>query len=259
MPQENPNSRGIQSIEVGFEVIAAILETPTSKSLSQIAERIKMTPSRAHSYLTSFKRVGLIAQDEDTGRYMLGSLALDLGLAALSTRDGLSHSRSLVRRMQDSDLFDGQFFISIWSEAGPVIVSRSEGFLDTPFEIRIGHHPSTLQTATGRVFTAYLPRNRTEGIVRRELRETDDGVDEETISRVYESCEATRHRGYETVNSVTIPGLIGIAVPVFDYDESLTSVITMVESAASISMHEARQTAKQMLAMISGDTIAESC
>ncbi len=258
MPQDNPNSRGVQSIEVGFEIISAILETPTSKSLSQIAERINMTPSRAHSYLTSFKRVGLIAQDEDSGRYMLGRLALDLGLVALSSRDGLSRSRALVRKMQDSGHFRGQFFVSIWSEAGAVIVSRSEEFLDTPFEIRIGHHPSTLNTATGQVFTAYLPRNQTESIVRGELSKngSDTNIDK-TVSQLYEASDSTRRRGYEIVNSVTIPGLIGIAAPVFDYDESLTSVITMVDSASSLSVREARHVAKQMTDIIASGTVGE--
>ena len=49
-------------------------------TLKELALRAGMAASKAHFYLVSFKRVGLVAQDEVTGHYALGRYALDLGL-----------------------------------------------------------------------------------------------------------------------------------------------------------------------------------
>src|ERR1700761_745352 len=75
--------RSIQSIEIGFRLIRALENAPGPLTLKELAMRAGMTPSKAHFYLVSFKRVGLVAQNADNGQYLLGRYALDLGLSAL--------------------------------------------------------------------------------------------------------------------------------------------------------------------------------
>ena len=45
-------------------------------TLKQLAVQAKMTPAKAHPYLVSFGKIGLVAQDPVSGRYGLGALAL---------------------------------------------------------------------------------------------------------------------------------------------------------------------------------------
>ena len=46
-----------------------------------------MTSAKAHPYLVSFIRVGLVQQDGATGQYELGPFALQMGLVSLQRLD----------------------------------------------------------------------------------------------------------------------------------------------------------------------------
>jgi hypothetical protein len=55
--------------------------------LKDLAARAGMSAAKAHPYLVSWCRVGLVAQDEGSGRYGLGPMAMHLGLISLQQHD----------------------------------------------------------------------------------------------------------------------------------------------------------------------------
>ena len=57
-------ARGIQSIEVGGQLLQALLRAGRPLPLKELAQRAGMTPAKAHPYLVSFGRLGLVAQGE---------------------------------------------------------------------------------------------------------------------------------------------------------------------------------------------------
>ena len=72
---------GIQSLEVGFALLDVLTQTPGPLMLRDLAARAGMSAAKAHRYLVSFQRLGLVVQDSRTTRYDLGPAALKLGLA----------------------------------------------------------------------------------------------------------------------------------------------------------------------------------
>src|SRR3546814_13316605 len=79
--------RSIQSVETGFPLLAALVEADTPLTLRDLASRAGMTSAKAHPYLVSFTRVGLVQQDDSTGQYELGPFALQMGLVSLQRLD----------------------------------------------------------------------------------------------------------------------------------------------------------------------------
>lgn len=77
------SQRAVQSVEVGGRLLLALADSGSSLSLKDLAAKAGMTPSRAHPYLVSYGRLGLVEQDS-VGRYDLGPAALRVGLASLS-------------------------------------------------------------------------------------------------------------------------------------------------------------------------------
>lgn len=69
---EPRSQRSIQSIEVGFELVRALEVANTPLSLKDLAGTAGMPASKAHLYLVSFKRGGLVTQEPESGRYLLG-------------------------------------------------------------------------------------------------------------------------------------------------------------------------------------------
>ena len=55
--------RGIQSVEIGGALLLVLARSRTSMPLRDLAKAAGMTPSKAHPYLVSFSKLGLIFQD----------------------------------------------------------------------------------------------------------------------------------------------------------------------------------------------------
>ena len=65
--EDEKERRGIQSIEVGGQLLVALSNTGNPMTLKQLAEAADMTPAKAHPYLVSFGKIGLVAQDPVSG------------------------------------------------------------------------------------------------------------------------------------------------------------------------------------------------
>ena len=61
--------------------------------LRDLAAAAGMSAAKAHRYLVSFQRLGLVQQDSISTRYELGPAALRVGLAALSRVDAVRMAR----------------------------------------------------------------------------------------------------------------------------------------------------------------------
>ena len=66
--------RGIQSIDVGGRLLQAIARSDGAMMLKEMAEAADMPAAKAHAYLVSFCKLGLMEQDPVTGRYDLGQI-----------------------------------------------------------------------------------------------------------------------------------------------------------------------------------------
>ena len=69
--------QGIQSIEVGFRLLSVLAATNRPMMLRDIAKGASMPAAKAHRYMVSFLRIGIVEQDAGSGRYDLGAYALD--------------------------------------------------------------------------------------------------------------------------------------------------------------------------------------
>ena len=124
MKKPSLDSAGIQSIEVGVPLLAAVARSVEAITLTDLAKSAEMTPSRAHKYLASFVRAGLVARDSANGRYRLGPLALELGFAAMRHLSAVSISEATMLELRDN--LNLTVSLTVWGNQGPTIVRRVE-------------------------------------------------------------------------------------------------------------------------------------
>lgn len=79
--------QGIQSVENAKAVLLALESGAGPLTLTQVAEGAGMQPNKAHRYLVSLGRVGLVSQSPQSGRYDLGPAMRRLGAEALRRMD----------------------------------------------------------------------------------------------------------------------------------------------------------------------------
>lgn len=230
--KERRPSKGVQSIEVGFGLVRALLTIGRAAALKDLAQAAGMSASKAHSYMVSFKKIGLISQDARNGLYELGPFAAELGVTRLAQQGPLLLAERAIHGLRERNL-DGSMFVSIWSERGPVIVLRDEGNdAGVPFDIRVGYHSSMLFTATGRVFLTYLHPTVFGPVLEREREVTDAERPLPTDQDVACVSAEIRQAGFAVVPDLLLIGLTGIAVPIFDHGGSLGAVLTTIVSTS---------------------------
>ena len=150
-------SRGIQSIEVGGELLRALARSGEPMMLRDLAREAGMPPAKAHPYLVSFSRIGLIEQDETTGRYEIGALALELGLISLRRQSAVRIATPRIAALAES--INHAVSLSVWGTHGATVVRLEEPSHPVHIAMRVGSVVALLETATGRAFAAFMPPN----------------------------------------------------------------------------------------------------
>ncbi|WP_241139496.1 IclR family transcriptional regulator, partial [Achromobacter xylosoxidans] len=149
------SSTGIQSAEIALDVLTRLAELGGAVSVSELGRSLDMPRAKAHRYLVSLERRGYVEQDPASARYRLGPQALHTGLAALAEVDFVKVAAGCL---EDLSTAIGQtVFLSVWGQHGPTIVQWRDARLPVTVNVRVGSVLPLLNSATGRVFAAWLP------------------------------------------------------------------------------------------------------
>lgn len=246
---EGRPQRGIQSIEVGGQLLLALVEQGRSMALKDLAREAGMLPGKAHPYLVSFIKLGLIEQQSGTGHYGLGPLALQLGLIGLQQFDPL---RLASERMADLAVELGQTVaLAIWGNRGPAVVRVEHAPTPVHVAMRHGMVMSLRATATGKVFSAYLPRATIAAALASEAAwaqtaalyapgsgmpplPATPGHPEAGLDAMFErELERVRNQGLATVTDEAVEGVSALAAPVFDARRRIVLALTAVGPSAT--------------------------
>ena len=120
MSEELEGKHGVQSLEVGMGILKAMVFGKRSMMLKDIAAAADMPPSKAHRYLVSLIRSGLVEQDPLTSRYNLGPFALNIGLVAIDRLDRIRLGLAAISELRDE--INETTALAVWGDNGPVIV-----------------------------------------------------------------------------------------------------------------------------------------
>jgi DNA-binding IclR family transcriptional regulator len=217
--------RGIQSIEVGGQLLRALAAQASPMMLRDLALAAGMPAAKAHPYLVSFGKLGMITQDTATNRYRLGPLALQMGLASLAQLDPVREALPAIAALAGA--IDQTVALAVWGNQGPTIVRIEQSGHPLHVNMRTGTVMSLLQTATGRVFAAFLPSKLTGPMIDAEWRALPAMAGRRMTRRDVEEELATvrRHRLAQAVGQ-PIPGINALSAPVFDHGGGIELVIT---------------------------------
>ena len=223
-----PAQRSIQSIETGFALLAALVEHGKPMTLRDLSKAAHMTSAKAHPYLVSFIRVGLVQQDPVTSQYELGPFALQMGLAALR---GLAPVRmALPEIAQLAAELGHTIALAVLGSHGPTIIHITEASYPVHVNMRSGTVMSMLHTATGQVFAAWLPPKVAQHYIEREAGDAavvthmiasrpDRPTQEALLAEV-------RAQGLACALGNPLPGIDALSVPVFDHTGNIVQAIT---------------------------------
>jgi DNA-binding IclR family transcriptional regulator len=225
-PKENA---GVNSIEVGTTLLRALAAGDGPMKLTDLADATSMSTSRAHKYLASFLRCGLVRQSGPAGRYGLGPLAAELGFAALRNMDVVELAQETLDELRDE--LQTVISLTVWANRGPTIIRRSVHEQSVSLVVQLGAVMTMLTSANGRVFSAYLARELTAPLIAAELNDPQGHAARaglRTMRDVETLLDAARAQGFASASGTMHRGIAGVSAPVFDYTGKIVAALTLV-------------------------------
>jgi DNA-binding IclR family transcriptional regulator len=207
--------QGIQSLEIGIRVFRHVHDLRRPVTLTELAKLAQMEPAKARRYCVSLIRTGLLQQD-GRGLYSIGRLGFALGRAD----SDVEHARALAIAALPGLVAQTRetVFLSCWGQNGPAILKVEEA--PKPIAIR----PTTkgelpvLNSATGRVFAAYMTPDEVRRLAESELAALRVPVRERAakLREFDKHLDDVRKRGLARTTGERYPGLISFSAPIFN-------------------------------------------
>jgi DNA-binding IclR family transcriptional regulator len=236
LPKQRAIQRGIQSMEVGGQLLLALAQHGSPMPLKDLARDAGMVPAKAHPYLVSFNKLGLIVQDEVSGHYGLGPLAMQLGLISLQQFDPVRLASPMLADLAKQ--LGHTVALAVWGNRGPTIVRIEESPNLVHVTMRHGTVMSLRNTASGRLFAAYLPEDTVLAALEEERayeqrhEATTESMPANIDATFRKLLEKVRQNGISDAVNLSVPGVSALAAPVFDESGSIVLSLTSIGPSA---------------------------
>ena len=223
------SSRGIQSVEVGGQLLKALVRSGRRMPLKELARDADMTPAKAHPYLVSFGKLGLIEQDAASGHYGLGPLAVQLGLISLQQVDPVRLATAELPSL--AQMMGCTVSAAVWGGGGPIIVRVEEGPGAVNVTMRHGTPASLRHTGTGKIFAAFMSPESVQQalILQGEPQAWGDAAFQQELASI-------RQTQLSVVREELISGVRAMAVPVFDGFGRLVLALAAIAPTAMLDL-----------------------
>lgn len=216
--------QGIQSVEIGLRVLGVVSAAGTPVPLKYVAAETGLTSSQAHKYLVSLVNGGMAHQNADTGLYDLGPAAVQVGLSAIAGQDAIevaaSHLRHAVAETGRMGL------LSIMGPQGVTVIRIYTGSPSFITNLSLGSTLPLTHSATGYIFLGYTNDASTKALAKKQLAKDKN----KQKIKMADLITNVKKKGHAAVDNVVLPGLRAVAVPIFNLQQEVSSVATLVSS-----------------------------
>lgn len=199
--------------------------------LKTLAAHADMPPAKAHRYMVSLIRSQLVERDEISGRYRLGPMARLIGLRAIQSIDAVRLASARLPLICSELGFS--VAVAIWAYEGPTIIAAEEARRPITIGTRVGEVMPILNSATGLVFGAWMPRALTQAHIHRGAAATLRATGQSPTSQVAidQLFKEVREVGLGITEGGLNPTINALSAPIFDHRGVLVAALSTLGPA----------------------------
>lgn len=207
---EKENRGTVQSVERAIQILR-LFEAHEKLGITEISKKLGLHKSTAYGLAHTLAVNGFVAQDEETGRYMLGTELLRIGSRVQSSlRDiGAPHVKQIMESTRETAnlvVRDGAYV---------VYIDKQESTHSMRICTSIGQKLPMYCTAVGKAILANLPWSEAEDLIDESGFEPYTENTVKTKRELIGQLDQVRKNGYALDNEELEYGLVCVGVPIF--------------------------------------------
>jgi IclR family transcriptional regulator, pca regulon regulatory protein len=208
------SKRYISSLEKGLLLINSFLPENRELSLSEIARANGMNLGTTHRYVLTLKKLGYVAQNQESKKYRLTPKLVSMGFSILRGMD--LRSRVFPYMMEMAKEFDTTSQCAILHGHEIIYIERVRSQDVVNLDLSVGSRLPAHCTSMGKVILAFLGEKERKRIVKQMklLPLTPYTITDR--KKFLQELDLTRQRGYAVNSQELTAGLRTIAVPIFN-------------------------------------------
>ncbi len=225
---------GIQSVEVGMRLLVVLADLTADAAppmLKTLAAAADMAPAKAHRYMVSFLRTGVVEREPSTGRLRLGPMARHIGISSIRSMDVVKLAAG--RLPQVCAQLGQSVALAIWAYQGPIIIAAEDVRRPVTIGTRVGEVMPLLTSATGRVFGAWMPEATIRPILAAELKASAGGGPVKTAAQAQQLFAETRKAGIGWTAGGLNATVNALSAPIYDFRGSFVAALSALGSSTS--------------------------
>jgi IclR family pca regulon transcriptional regulator len=156
MPHDD--SASSQSLERGLAILGAFTPDRPALGISELAQRLDLTRSTTHRYVSTLAKLGYLDQDEATRKYRLAIRVLDLGFSVLGALGLREIAAPHLQRLTATTGHTSN--LAIRDDTDVILIDRVRGrpgrYHHLEFSLHAGSRIPSYCSATGKALLAFL-------------------------------------------------------------------------------------------------------
>lgn len=234
-----PNRHGLEryvipNLRNACRILKALGRTPDGMKAADLARDLGVPVTTTLRIMSTLQLEGLARKVD--GRFELGPVLIQLGDAALAGTEVRDLALPLLRRL--TDLTDETAHLAIPCDDRALIVAVQDSLHPLRAASRPGFLADLHCSSTGKVFLAFLHRERIAEILADNPPTPRTPATQVAVAAIEREAEVTLSRGYSLDNEEFHPGVRCLAAPVFAADGKVTAAIGI--TAATVRFTAAR-------------------
>lgn len=213
-PKAEAGSGQIQSLTRGLTLLERLAEAGSGLLLTDLAQRVGLSPSTTHRLLTTLERAGFVRQMGELGRWYMGLKAFVVGSAFLESRDLLAQSHPYLRRLMEQSGETANLAVLDGFEA--VFVDQVQCREMMRMQVKLGSRVPLHASGVGKALLSTMSDDAVRAVLHKRglPRITDNTID--SPDRLWAELEKIRTAGYAYDNEEHAIGLRCLAAPILD-------------------------------------------
>ncbi|WP_408011562.1 IclR family transcriptional regulator [Pseudalkalibacillus sp. A8] len=236
----------IQSVERALKILNLFDEQTTELKITEISSQLNLNKSTVHSLLKTLQANHYIEQDLETGKYKLGLKLFERGNLVINSLD----IRTIAKKyLQDLSAETGHtLHLVVLSGQEGVYIDKVAGTSATIVYSRIGRRIPLHSTGVGKTLIAFKKEFEINELLKdyHYIKRTPNTITNEQDFR--KELLKVKEQGYAIDNEENEPGVVCVAVPVWDHNREVIAAISlsMPEPRAKFEMENVVSRLKQV-------------